>query len=88
MTTPEDGRASPREEPIVTRIDCIDGMVDDVAISHVEMFRLEQMDAGSWWMMVYTARGNYRFSLYTKRNTTISCTHEVELPNTRGEANP
>ena len=46
------------------------GEVDDVAISG-DLFRMERMDNGCWWIAVYRGENRTCFSLSTKRNVAI-----------------
>jgi hypothetical protein len=47
-------KAMSKKPKYVERIDNDDkGELDDIAVSHVSMFRMEQMDDGCWWIRLY-----------------------------------
>lgn len=57
----------------------INGLVDDVAIPDIGMFRLEQMDDRSWWLEVSCGQGtDYKqvtfWFGYEKRQIVCRCT--------------
>lgn len=65
----------------VERVDCnADGSLDDVAISvGGGMFRIEQMDTGSWWVCVYLPDGR-TFTVNLHSKSRIHAQHEWAAP--------
>lgn len=56
-----------------------DRTIDEIVAENVEMFHLEQMDDGCWWIGLNSRGGQMmRIHLFNKRKAAIACNAESE----------
>jgi hypothetical protein len=65
---------------MAVRIDLNEEGVDDVAIDDVQLFRLERMGDGSFWIRCYGKDKDYVFWINADPQGDIIVTHEEEEP--------
>ncbi len=72
---------------LTKRISYVEGHVDDVAISG-DLFRMERMDKGAWWVAIYRGDERTMFSLVwdRKRREIVAIVTEDTLPPAVGDA--
>lgn len=59
-----------------------DGLLDDVVVENVSMFRMERMDDGIWWLCCYLADSDERiaWSIHSRSGRAIVDAYTSEYP--------